>query len=166
MADGSALPARISKARRPRWTPSEEARALLETIFSADSFPTFTVRNQLAEQLGIDSRQVQIWFQNRRQRERSKVLSGQMNEEEGEEEGEDPPAEQQLPSALTSPAQHSFAGLCNTCAECVMPAATCPTMTTAFYVSLLTACLPFDRPTHPTQTSPPIPPPMRPLALP
>ena len=47
--------------------------ALLEVVFSADSFPTFTVRAQLASQLGIDPRQVQIWFQNRRQRERSKM---------------------------------------------------------------------------------------------
>jgi Homeodomain-containing transcription factor len=61
-----------SKARRPRWTPSEDAKVLLETIFSADSFPTLAVRNQLASQLGIDPRQVQIWFQNRRQRERLK----------------------------------------------------------------------------------------------
>lgn len=53
-----------------RWVPSDEAKSLLETIFSADSFPTFSVRTQLAQQLGIDARQVQIWFQNRRQRER------------------------------------------------------------------------------------------------
>ena len=87
MADGSAAAGpRIGKSRRPRWTPSEDAKALLETIFSADSFPTFTVRNQLAEQLGIDSRQVQIWFQNRRQRERSKVLSGAAKGETGEED--------------------------------------------------------------------------------
>ena len=65
----------IHKPRRPRWTPSEDAKALLETIFSADSFPTFSVRNQLAQQLCIDSRQVQIWFQNRRQRERLKTGS-------------------------------------------------------------------------------------------
>ena len=67
-----AVPAGI-KSRRPRWTPSETAKALLETIFLADSFPSFAVRTQLAEQLGIDARQVQIWFQNRRQRERCKV---------------------------------------------------------------------------------------------
>lgn len=68
--------ARFGKVRRPRWTPSEDAKALLETIFLADSFPTFAVRQQLAGQLGIDSRQVQIWFQNRRQRERGKGSSG------------------------------------------------------------------------------------------
>ena len=71
----------ISKPRRPRWTPSEDAKALLETIFTADSFPTFSVRNQLAEQLQIDSRQVQIWFQNRRQRERLRTGQQQALEE-------------------------------------------------------------------------------------
>ena len=45
----------ISKPRRPRWTPSEDATALLEKVFSADSFPTLAVRSQLAEQLSIDS---------------------------------------------------------------------------------------------------------------
>lgn len=50
-------------ALKRRWVPSDSAKALLETIFSADSFPTFTVRSQLAQQLGIDARQVQIWFQ-------------------------------------------------------------------------------------------------------
>ena len=65
----------VAKQRRPRWTPSEEAKAILEAVFAADSFPTFAVRNQLAEQLKIDSRQVQIWFQNRRQRERLKTGS-------------------------------------------------------------------------------------------
>ena len=64
------------KIRRPRWSPSDDAKALLETIFTADSFPTFSVRSQLAEQLGIDARQVQIWFQNRRQRERLKTGAG------------------------------------------------------------------------------------------
>ena len=72
--EGGVAGPRIGKSRRPRWTPSEDAKALLETIFSADSFPTFTVRNQLAEQLGIDSRQVQIWFQNRRQKWREGCL--------------------------------------------------------------------------------------------
>lgn len=65
----------ISKQRRPRWTPSDDAKALLERVFVTDSFPSFAVRNQLAQQLCIDSRQVQIWFQNRRQRERLKTGS-------------------------------------------------------------------------------------------
>ena len=68
--EGSRHLASAERGRRPRWTPTETDKALLETIFVADSFPTFSVRKQLAEQLNVDSRQVQIWFQNRRQRER------------------------------------------------------------------------------------------------
>ena len=102
MADSStAAGPRIGKSRRPRWTPSEDAKALLETIFSAYSFPTFTVRNQLAEQLGIDSRQVQIWFQNRRQRERSKLISGAAKGETGEDdEAQEDVQMSELPAAL------------------------------------------------------------------
>ena len=81
----------ISKPRRPRWTPSEDAKALLEKVFSADSFPTFAVRSQLAEQLSIDSRQVQIWFQNRRQRERLKTGSHATALTEADEEVDDIP---------------------------------------------------------------------------
>lgn len=81
----------ISKPRRPRWTPSEDAKALLEKVFSADSFPTFAVRSQLAEQLSIDSRQVQIWFQNRRQRERLKTGSHATALTEADEEVDDSP---------------------------------------------------------------------------
>ncbi|KAL1507464.1 hypothetical protein AB1Y20_008300 [Prymnesium parvum] len=88
---------RIAKARRPRWTPSDEAKALLETIFSADSFPTFTVRNHLAEQLGIDSRQVQIWFQNRRQRERLKVHSGSVKDDDDDDDDDDDAHDDSVP---------------------------------------------------------------------
>ena len=76
----------LGKNRRPRWTPSDEAKALLEVVFCGESFPTLTVRNQLAGQLGIDPRQVQIWFQNRRQRERVK---GSASKGDGEEEDDD-----------------------------------------------------------------------------
>ena len=69
-ARGLEAPGLRREGRRPRWTPTETDKALLETIFVADSFPTFSVRKRLAEQLNVDSRQVQIWFQNRRQRER------------------------------------------------------------------------------------------------
>lgn len=73
-----------AKTRRPRWTPSDDAKALLETIFSADAFPTFAVRSKLAAQLGIDGRQVQIWFQNRRQRERTKTIDSKSADSDGE----------------------------------------------------------------------------------
>ena len=57
--EGSRHLASAERGRRPRWTPTETDKALLETIFVADSFPTFSVRKQLAEQLNVDSWQVQ-----------------------------------------------------------------------------------------------------------
>ena len=93
----------ISKPRRPRWTPSEDATALLEKVFSADSFPTFAVRSQLAEQLSIDSRQVQIWFQNRRQRERLKTGSHATALTEADEEVDDIPTGAGLQEEVVPP---------------------------------------------------------------
>ena len=58
--EGSRHLASAERGRRPRWTPTETDKALLETIFVADSFPTFSVRKQLAEQLNVDSRQVAV----------------------------------------------------------------------------------------------------------
>ncbi len=75
--------------KRRRWTPTEEAKALLETVFSADAFPSFAVRMKLAEQLSIDSRQVQIWFQNRRQRQRLKEGSLRPLADQGRSESDD-----------------------------------------------------------------------------
>lgn len=93
----------ISKPRRPRWTPSEDAKTLLEKVFSADSFPTFAVRSQLAEQLSIDSRQVQIWFQNRRQRERLKTGSHATALTEADEEVDDIPTGAGLQEEVVPP---------------------------------------------------------------
>lgn len=96
------------KARRPRWTPSDDAKGLLETIFSADAFPTFAVRSKLASQLGIDCRQVQIWFQNRRQRERIKSMMPKSVEENDDAANDWVPGLQvQLPGGKQLLASHS-----------------------------------------------------------
>lgn len=51
---------------------SDEARDALETLYAATSFPDMATRQALANQLNIEARQVQIWFQNKRQRMRMK----------------------------------------------------------------------------------------------
>jgi len=61
-------PAAMPGISKGRWTPDAEGRALLETIFQADNFPARPVRLQLAEALKVNQRQIQVWFQNRRQR--------------------------------------------------------------------------------------------------
>lgn len=53
-----------SKKKRQRTSP--EQLAILEQIFQTDKMPNQQTRVQLADQLGMSSRRVQIWFQNKR----------------------------------------------------------------------------------------------------
>jgi len=46
------------------------AKAVLEQLFLIEKFPSQTMRKQIGKDLRVSQRQVQIWFQNRRQRER------------------------------------------------------------------------------------------------
>ena len=41
----------LAPHRKPRWTPTDQQKGILETVFAADSFPSFALRKQLAEQL-------------------------------------------------------------------------------------------------------------------
>ena len=50
---------------RSRWVPG---KVLLESIFEKETFPPRSVRLKLAAHLGVEARQVQVWFQNRRQK--------------------------------------------------------------------------------------------------
>jgi hypothetical protein len=63
-----------SKKKRQRTSP--EQLAILEQIFQTDKMPNQQTRVQLADQLGMSSRRVQIWFQNKR----AKVKRSQMKE--------------------------------------------------------------------------------------
>jgi len=51
-----------------RWAVTPEARALLEAVYEQSPTPTASVRDWVAAQIGGTSRQVQVWFQNKRQR--------------------------------------------------------------------------------------------------
>ena len=57
---------------RRRWNPTEADKYMLEMSHSQNAFPSAPMRNELAHRLGIEPRQVQVWFQNRRQKERAK----------------------------------------------------------------------------------------------
>lgn len=52
-----------------RWSVQARARSLLERSFETDPYPRMDARTRIANQLKVTQRQVQIWFQNRRQRE-------------------------------------------------------------------------------------------------
>ena len=53
-----------------RWHIDAATLAVLEKVFSLDQFPNVETRKQLGTELGVSTRQIQVWFQNRRQRER------------------------------------------------------------------------------------------------
>lgn len=59
-----------------RWHIDATTLAVLEKVFSLDQFPNVETRKQLGSELGVSTRQIQVWFQNRRQRERKNRLSG------------------------------------------------------------------------------------------
>mgnify|MGYP001170643401 CR=1 FL=1 len=54
----------------PRWIIDMKTLSILEAVFSVDEFPNVDLRIRLGADLKVSSRQIQVWFQNRRQRER------------------------------------------------------------------------------------------------
>lgn len=69
------FPDQHNKKKRQRTSPDQ--LAILEQIFQTDKMPSQQTRVQLADQLGMSSRRVQIWFQNKR----AKVKRGQVKSE-------------------------------------------------------------------------------------
>jgi len=69
------FPDQHNKKKRQRTSPDQ--LAILEQIFQTDKMPSQQTRVQLADQLGMSSRRVQIWFQNKR----AKVKRGQNKSE-------------------------------------------------------------------------------------
>jgi len=60
----------------PRWSISKQALKVLEETFRLEKFPSAEMRRLLAADFGVAPRQVQFWFQNRRQRERRMQAHG------------------------------------------------------------------------------------------
>jgi len=71
------FPDQHNKKKRQRTSPDQ--LAILEQIFQTDKMPSQQTRVQLADQLGMSSRRVQIWFQNKR----AKVKRGISKSSEG-----------------------------------------------------------------------------------
>lgn len=71
------FPDQHNKKKRQRTSPDQ--LAILEQIFQTDKMPSQQTRVHLADQLGMSSRRVQIWFQNKR----AKVKRGNSKSSEG-----------------------------------------------------------------------------------
>ncbi|XP_065858981.1 homeobox-leucine zipper protein ATHB-7-like isoform X2 [Euphorbia lathyris] len=59
---------------------SDEQIKYMEFMFEAESRPESQMKEQLANELGLEPRQVSIWFQNRRARLKSKQIEKEYNE--------------------------------------------------------------------------------------
>ncbi|KAJ3286943.1 hypothetical protein HDU79_006101 [Rhizoclosmatium sp. JEL0117] len=55
-----------SFSKPPRFKPNDAELALLQGVFSRNPYPNATIRKKLAEKLGLELKQIQFWFQNRR----------------------------------------------------------------------------------------------------
>ena len=53
-----------------RWKISGDSKTMLEQEFLRKRFPSPRSKKRLAEELNVEPRRIQVWFQNRRQRER------------------------------------------------------------------------------------------------
>ncbi|CEF66878.1 Lim1 [Strongyloides ratti] len=60
----------ISKRRGPRTTIKSRQLEILKAAFNATPKPTRHIREQLAQETGLSMRVIQVWFQNRRSKER------------------------------------------------------------------------------------------------
>lgn len=62
----------MAQAKAPRWNVDGDTLAILEQVYAVEPFPGIATREALAQKLEVSGRQIQVWFQNRRQRERKK----------------------------------------------------------------------------------------------
>ncbi|KAJ3387049.1 hypothetical protein HDU84_001077 [Entophlyctis sp. JEL0112] len=88
-----------------RFKPSAQHLALLTSVFSKNAFPSRTLREKLARLFGVESKQVQVWFQNRRQM--AKRVNATSTSSSTPTSSVSPAA---AGSASAAAAQYSFAG--------------------------------------------------------
>ncbi|KAE8727333.1 Homeobox-leucine zipper protein ATHB-23 [Hibiscus syriacus] len=67
-----------SHGKNKRRFNDEQIRSL-EVMFESDSRPESVIKQQLANELGLQPRQIAIWFQNRRARSKAKQIERDYN---------------------------------------------------------------------------------------
>jgi len=58
----------IRKNKRERVTPKQ--KMVLETVFITEKLPSYQLRDQLSQSLGMSPKRVQVWFQNKRAKQK------------------------------------------------------------------------------------------------
>ncbi|GAM20172.1 hypothetical protein SAMD00019534_033470 [Acytostelium subglobosum LB1] len=81
----SASSSNVGAGKKKRQRTSPEQLSILEQIFETDKMPSQQIRIRLANQLGMSSRRVQIWFQNKR----AKVKRGVFTKGDDEDDFQD-----------------------------------------------------------------------------
>ncbi|XP_017601966.1 PREDICTED: LIM/homeobox protein Lhx5, partial [Corvus brachyrhynchos] len=89
-----------TKRRGPRTTIKAKQLETLKAAFAATPKPTRHIREQLAQETGLNMRVIQVWFQNRRSKERRMK---QLSAGRGEGDGQCSPGSTQIPHALWVP---------------------------------------------------------------
>ncbi|MBA0718806.1 hypothetical protein Golax_006534 [Gossypium laxum] len=69
----------IKSSNRNKRRFSDEQIRSLEVMFESDSRPESLIKQQLANELGLQPRQIAIWFQNRRARSKAKQIERDYN---------------------------------------------------------------------------------------
>ena len=64
-------PPRRSCYPHRRWVPTEEDKVRMEEVFRHINYPSLSKREELSLHLKVSERKVQVWFQNRRQKEKA-----------------------------------------------------------------------------------------------
>jgi len=98
---GVKFPGGLPDNKKKRQRTSPDQLAILEQIFQTDKMPSQQTRVHLADQLGMSSRRVQIWFQNKR----AKVKRGLGKSSDGVQQAPDSPTldlEREGSSSLSS----------------------------------------------------------------
>jgi len=63
----------VSSANAKRMQLSHDQRAVLEAVYAIEKLPDAALRERLSSYLALSARQIQVWFQNRRQRAKAKT---------------------------------------------------------------------------------------------